>query len=134
MPFWPLCIVRPCFMSQKLYFIANYFFSNKVTSNLGVFNIFKANKMNIKFTLQKRNFKVLVFKSKRSLWGHASCHKKNILLTYKGKCMNFSLELLFFVSSHPVTSKQPHKIVQILLGHPVYQGKVEEVRIRFSLM
>ena len=50
------------------------FFSNKVTSNLGVFNIFKANKMNIKFTLQKRNFKVLVFKSKRSLWGHASCH------------------------------------------------------------
>ena len=33
--------------------------------------------------------------------------------------MNFSLELKFFISSHPVTSKQPHKIVQILLGHPV---------------
>ena len=48
--------------------------------------------------------------------------KKNILLTYKGNCMNFSLELLFFVLSHPVTSKQPHKIVQILLGHPVQEG------------
>ena len=44
---------------------------------------------------------------------------KNILLTFKGNCMNFSLELLFFILSHPVTSKQPHKIVQILLGHPV---------------
>jgi hypothetical protein len=27
--------------------------------------------------------------------------------------------LNFFILSHPVTSKQPHKIVQILMGHPV---------------
>ena len=40
---------------------------------------------------------------------------KNILLTLKGICMNFSLELIFLV-----TSKQPHKIVQILMGHPVH--------------
>ena len=53
-------------MSQKIYFIAIHFFSNNVTSKLEVFNIFKANKINIKCTLQKRNFKVLVFKSRRS--------------------------------------------------------------------
>ena len=33
--------------------------------------------------------------------------------------MNFSLELKKIILSHPVTSKQPHKIVQILMGHPV---------------
>ena len=33
--------------------------------------------------------------------------------------MNFSLELKFFILSHPVTSKHPHKIVQIHMGHPV---------------
>ena len=107
-------------MSQKIYFIAIHFFSNNVTSKLGVFNIFKADKINIKGTLQKRNFKVLVFKSRRSFWGHAWCHKKNILLTFKGFCMNFSLELKKNISSHSVTSKQPHKIVQILMRHPVY--------------
>ena len=36
--------------------------------------------------------------------------------------MNFSLELIFFMLCHPVTSKQPHKIVQILVGHPLYQN------------
>ena len=92
------------------------FFSNNVTWKLGIFNIFMAKKINIK----KRNFQVLVFKSRRSLWGHAWCHKKYILWIFKGICMNFSLELKFFISSHPVTSKQPHKIVQILLGHPVW--------------
>jgi hypothetical protein len=40
-------------------------------------------------------------------------------LTFKGICMNFLLELKFFILSHPVTSKQPHKIVQIHKGHPV---------------
>ena len=45
--------------------------------------------------------------------------KKNTLLTFKGICMNFLLELRFFILSHPVTSKQPHKIVQIHMGHPV---------------
>ena len=43
--------------------------------------------------------------------------KKYTLLTFKGICMNFLLELKFFILSHPVTSKQPHKIVQI---HMVY--------------
>jgi hypothetical protein len=35
--------------------------------------------------------------------------QKYTLLTFKGICMNFLLELKFFI--HPVTSKQPHKIV-----------------------
>ena len=43
------------------------------------------------------------------------------LLTFKDICMNFLLELKFFILSHPVTSRQPHKIVQILLGHPVIE-------------
>ena len=59
--------MRPCLMSQKIYFIVIHFFSNDVTSKLGVFNIFKANKINIKSTLQKRNFRVLFFESRRSL-------------------------------------------------------------------
>ena len=33
--------------------------------------------------------------------------------------MNFLLELRFFILSHPVTSKQPQKIVQIHIVHPV---------------
>ena len=33
--------------------------------------------------------------------------------------MNFLLELNLFISSHAVTSKQPHKVVQIHMGHPV---------------
>ena len=45
--------------------------------------------------------------------------KKYTLLTFKGICMNFLLKLNFFILGHPVTSKQPHKIVQILLVHPV---------------
>ena len=45
--------------------------------------------------------------------------KKYTLLTFKGICMNFLLELIFFILSHPVTSKQPHKVVQIHMGHPV---------------
>ena len=32
--------------------------------------------------------------------------------------MNFSLDF-FLILSHPVTSKQPHKIIQILMGHLV---------------
>ena len=51
--------------------------------------------------------------------------KKYMLLTFKDICMNFLLEFKFFILSHPVTSKQPHKIVQIHMGHPVIQhGKV----------
>ena len=44
---------------------------------------------------------------------------KYTLLTFKGICMKFLLELKFFILSHPVTSKQPHKIIQIHMGHPV---------------
>ena len=50
--------------------------------------------------------------------------QKIFLLTFKGICMNFLLELNFFILSHPVTSKQPHKIVQIHMGHPVQLMKV----------
>ena len=45
--------------------------------------------------------------------------KKYALLTLKGIFMNFLLELKFFILSHLVTSKQPHKVVQIHMGHPV---------------
>ena len=44
---------------------------------------------------------------------------KYTLLTFKGICMNFLLELNFFILSHPVTSKQPRKTVQIHMTHPV---------------
>ena len=49
--------------------------------------------------------------------------KKYTLLTFKGICMNFLLELNKFILNYPVTSKQPHKIVQIHMGHPVYTQK-----------
>ena len=94
-------------------------FLKNVTSKFGIFKIFMANKINTKYNLWKRNFKVLDFKSRRSLWGHAWCHKKYILLTFKGICMNFSLELKKIILSHPVTSKQPPEIVQIHMRHPV---------------
>ena len=50
--------------------------------------------------------------------------QKNILLTFKGFCMNFSLELKKNILSHPVTSKQPHKTVQIRMRHPVNYEKL----------
>ena len=45
--------------------------------------------------------------------------KKDTLLTFKGISMNFLLELNFFILSHPLTSKQPPKVVQIHMTHPV---------------
>ena len=36
--------------------------------------------------------------------------------------MNFLLKLKIFILDHPVTFKQPLKIVQILLGHPVLES------------
>ena len=45
--------------------------------------------------------------------------KKYTLLTFKGICMIFLLEVKNFILSHPVTSKKPHEIVQILMRHPV---------------
>ena len=50
--------------------------------------------------------------------------KRYTLLTFKGICMNFLLKFLKNILSHPVTSKQPHKIVQIKIvqihiGHPL---------------
>ena len=50
--------------------------------------------------------------------------KKYALLTFKGICMNFLLELKFFILSHPLTSKQPRKIVQIHMHHPVYYNLI----------
>ena len=97
-------------------------FLKNVTSKFGIFKIFMANKINTKYNLWKRNFKVLDFKSRRSLWGHAWCYKKYILLTFKGICINFSLELKKIILSHPVTSKQPPEIVQIHMRHPVYKN------------
>ena len=49
--------------------------------------------------------------------------KKYTILTFKGICMNFLLELKNSILSHPVTSKQPHKIVQIHMRHPVWFGR-----------
>ena len=48
--------------------------------------------------------------------------KKYDLLTFEDFFMNFLLELKFLILSHPVTSKQPLKIVQILLVHPVHNN------------
>ena len=45
--------------------------------------------------------------------------QKNTLLTFKGIFLNFLLELKKNLLSHPMTSKQPHKIVQIHMRHPV---------------
>ena len=45
--------------------------------------------------------------------------KKYTILTFKGICINFLLELKRCILSHPVTSKQPHKTVQIHMGYPV---------------
>jgi len=53
--------------------------------------------------------------------------QKIFLLTFKGICMNFLLELNFFILSHPVTSKQPHKVVQIHMGHPVVKYILENL-------
>ena len=47
--------------------------------------------------------------------------KKCTLLTFKGICMIFLLELIFFILSHPLTSKQPPKVVQIHMTHSVWQ-------------
>jgi hypothetical protein len=49
--------------------------------------------------------------------------KKYTILTFKGICMNFLLEFKKIILSHPVTSKQPHKIVQIHMRHPVDWAK-----------
>ena len=51
--------------------------------------------------------------------------------------MKFSLELKKIISSHSVTSKQPHKIVQIHMRHPVstyIQISMKNSRIFFKYM
>ena len=45
--------------------------------------------------------------------------KKIYFIEFKGICMNFLLELKKYILSHPVTYKQPHKIVQIYMAHPL---------------
>ena len=61
---------------------------------------------------EKKNQKVIVRPCLMS--------KKYTLLIFKGIWMNFLLELKFFVLSHLLASKQPRKIVQIHMHHPVY--------------
>ena len=53
--------------------------------------------------------------------------KKYTLLTFKSICINFLLKLKFVILGHPVTSKHPHKIVQILVGHPVYLSYISHI-------
>ena len=50
--------------------------------------------------------------------------QKIFLLTFEGSCVNFSLEFIFFILNHPVTSKQPPRIVQIHMPHPVQTTKI----------
>ena len=58
---------------------------------------------------------------------------KYTLLTFKSICMNFLLELIFFILSHPLTSKQPPKIVQIHMTHPVDLHIVSHfTKVRFA--
>ena len=59
----------------------------------------------------------LVFKSRRSLWGHVWCNKNYFLSIFKGIWMNFLLELIFFYSKTPSDVKIASKIVQRLMGH-----------------
>jgi tellurite resistance protein TehA-like permease len=58
--------------------------------------------------------------------------QKYTLLTFKGSCMNFLLELKYFVLSHPVTSKQLHKIIQIHMRHPVEISWNQEPSLFYS--
>ena len=53
--------------------------------------------------------------------------KKYTLLTFKCICMNFLLELKFFILNHIVTSKQLPKVVQIHMTHPVSYFKLSYV-------
>jgi hypothetical protein len=57
--------------------------------------------------------------------------KKYDLLTFEDFFMNFLLELKFLILSHPVTSKQPLKIVQILLVHPVLRRSLVWEKIKY---
>ena len=68
-----------------------------------------------------RNGVIFTFCKKNSK-GHCEAMldvKKYTLLTFKGICMIFFTGIKKKILSHPVTSKQPHKIVQIHMGHPV---------------
>jgi hypothetical protein len=60
----------------------------------------------------------LVFKSRRSLWGHAWCHKNILYQLLKVIPWIFPWNWFFFKSPSDL-KKQPHKIVQILMRHPV---------------
>ena len=57
--------------------------------------------------------------------------KKYDLLTFEDFFMNFLLELKFLILSHPVTSKQPHEIVQIHMHHPVLMSVSKKMDILY---
>ena len=77
-------------MSQKMYFIPIHFFEQCDIKN-GSLTFLRPTKSISSVPCKKCNFEVLVFKSRRSLWGHTWCHKNYILLTFKGICMKFLL-------------------------------------------
>ena len=54
--------------------------------------------------------------------------KRYTLMTFKGICMNFLLELNKFILNYPVTSKQSHKIVQIHMGPPVHMQASQKTK------
>ena len=66
----------------------------------------------------------LVFKSRRSLWGHVWCHKKYFFTIFKGIWMNFSLKLRFSILSHPQWPQNSLIKSFRLMGHPVQFIKV----------
>jgi hypothetical protein len=58
--------------------------------------------------------------------------QKYFLLTFESNCVNFSLELKKYILNHSVTSKQPLKIVQIHMAHPVLCDKNHDENIANS--
>ena len=60
--------------------------------------------------------------------------KKYTLFTFKGICRNFLLDLIFFILSHPVTSTQPHKIVQIHMRHVSKENILEKNHVLYPII
>ena len=100
-------------MYRKFFWtFGDHCFNFSFVSDLSWSRVLEAiNRYGVIFTFWKKIQKVIVRPCLMS--------KKYDLLTFEDFFMNFLLELKFLILSHPVTSKQPLKIVQILLVHPV---------------
>ena len=62
---------------------------------------------------------------------------KDNLLTFKGICMDFyrNCFVFYLFLSHPVTSKQPLKIVQLHMGHLVFsKERIENSENKLDLL